>query len=156
MSVQPVDTGSDERPGVVAAVALCSCSVISHPSAAGEIVVLRVAGEVDLSSLLVLQDALTGILARRPRDLLVDLAGLTFCDVRGLALLVEAGRTAGSHGTGYALSAAPRQAHRVWTMLWDEDELPTRHRTAGAAFLAAARRPPASSNRPLRQPEVSN
>lgn len=113
MSVQQVDIGSEQRPRVAApavdrtldgAAALCSCTATSLSS--GEIIVPRVAGEVDLSTVSVLQDALTGNLKRGPRHLVVDVAGLTFCNARGATLLVEAGRTAAGRGTGYAVTAA--------------------------------------------------
>jgi anti-sigma B factor antagonist len=121
----------------VDAAALCSCTATSVPSRAGEILVLRVAGEVDLLTITVLQGALTSGLARGPCHLLVDLAELTFCSVRGLSLLVEAGRTAAGQGTGYSVTAASRQANRAWTVLWPAGELPTRYPTAAAGVAAA-------------------
>jgi anti-sigma B factor antagonist len=125
-----------QRAGVDAA-ALCSCTATSIPSRAGEILVLRVAGEVDLLTITVLQGALTSGLARGPCHLLVDLAELTFCSVRGLSLLVEAGRTAAVQGTGYSVTAASRQASRAWTVLWPVSELPTQYPTAAAGVAAA-------------------
>jgi anti-sigma B factor antagonist len=120
-----------------AAAALCSCTATSIPSPAGEVLVLRVAGEVDLLTIAVLQGALTCGLARGPCHLLVDLAELTFCSVRGLSVLVEAGRTAAVQGTGYSVTAASRQANRAWTVLWPVSELPTQYPTAAAGVAAA-------------------
>ena len=48
------------------AAALCSCTATSIPAPAGEVRVLRVAGEVDLLTIEVLQGALTSSLARGP------------------------------------------------------------------------------------------
>jgi anti-sigma B factor antagonist len=121
----------------VDAVALCSCTATSIPSPAGEILVLQVAGEVDLHTIEVLQGALTSGLARGPCHLLVDLAELTFCSVRGLSLLVQAGGTAAEQGTGYSVAAASRPINRAWTVLWPVTELPTRHPTAAAGVAAA-------------------
>jgi hypothetical protein len=119
------------------AAASCSCTATSIPAPAGEVLVLRVAGEVDLLTIAILQGALTSNLARGPCHLLVDLAGMTFCCVRGLSLLVQAGRTAAGQGTGYSVTAASRQANRAWTVLWPVGELPTRHPTAAAGVAAA-------------------
>src|ERR1700754_3584431 len=106
MSVPQIDIWSVHRRGLAAsgvhdvqrarvdAAAFCSCTVASIPVPAGEVLVLRVAGAVDLLTLPVLQSALTSGLAREPCHLLVDLAELTFCCVRGLSLLVQAGGTA--------------------------------------------------------------
>lgn len=98
---------------------------------------LRVAGEVDLLTIAVLQGALTSGLARRPCHLLVDLAELTFCSVGGLGLLVQARRTAAGQGTGYSVTAASRQANRAWTVVWPVSELPTQYPTAAAGVAAA-------------------
>lgn len=98
---------------------------------------LRVAGDVDLLTIAVLQGALASGLARGPRHLLVDLAELAFCSVRGLSLLVQAGRTAAGQGTGYSVTAASRQANRAWTVLWPAGELPTQYPTAAAGVAAA-------------------
>jgi hypothetical protein len=65
----------------------------------------------------VLQSAPTSGLAREPGHLLVDLAESTFCCVRGLSLLVQAGGTAAGQGTGYSVTAASRQANRAWRVL---------------------------------------
>jgi anti-sigma B factor antagonist len=121
----------------VDAAALCSCTATSIPSPAGEVLVLRVAGEVDLLTIAGLQGALTSGLARGPCHLLVDLAELTFCSVRGLSLLVQSGRTAAGQGTGYSVTAASRQTNRAWTVLWPVSELPTQYPTAAAGVAAA-------------------
>jgi hypothetical protein len=121
----------------VDAAALCSCTTTSIPAPAGEVLVLRVAGEVDLLTIAILQGALTSALARGPCHLLVDLAELTFCCVRGLSLLVEAGRTAAGHETGYSVTAASPQANRVWTVLWPAGELPTQYPTVATGVAAA-------------------
>jgi anti-sigma B factor antagonist len=116
---------------------LCSCTATSIPAPAGEVRVLRVAGEVDLLTIEVLQDALTSSLARGPCHLLVDLAELTFCSVRGLTLLVQAGHTAAGQGTGYSVTGASRQTNRAWTVLWPVSELPPQYPTAAVGVAAA-------------------
>jgi hypothetical protein len=87
-----------------------------------------------------MQAALADSLARAPCDLLVDLAAMTFCDVRGLTMLVQATATAGERGIGYAVTAAPRQLSRVGPMLWPAAELPVQYPSAAAGVLAALTR----------------
>jgi anti-anti-sigma regulatory factor len=123
------------------AAARCSCTATSIPAPGGEVVVLQVAGEVDLLTIAVLQGALTSGLARGPGHLQVDLAELTFCSVRGLSLLVQAGRTAAGQGTDYSVTAASHQAVRVWTLLWPAGERPTHYPTAAAGVAAATAGP---------------
>lgn len=118
----------------------CECTAVSLGAPPDDVIVLRVAGEVDLSTRPALQDALADSLARGPCDLLVDLAAMTFCDVRGLTMLVQAGATAAERGVGYAVAAAPRQARRVWAMLWPAAELPVQFPSAAAGVLAAMTR----------------
>ena len=146
MLVQQVDTRSEHCRRVAvptvdraldSAAALCSCTSTSLPSSAGEVIVLRVAGEVDLSTVPVLQAALADSVARGPCHLVVDLAGLTFCSARGLTLLVGAGRTAGGQGTGYAVTGASGLVIRLWMLLWPAGELPIRYPTAAAGVIAA-------------------
>lgn len=151
MSVQLSSIGSLPACGVAAAVTalgqvavgeipvgtLCSCTAMSLTSPAGEVIVVRVTGEVDLFTISVLRDALADSLARGPCDLIVDLAAMTFCDVRGLTLLVQTGATAAGSGIGYVLAAAPDQARRVWALLWPDAELPTRVPSAAVGVLAA-------------------
>ena len=129
------------RAEAVDAVASCSCTATAVPARAGEVLVLRVTGEVDLLTVAVLQGALTSSLARGPCHLLVDLAELTFCNARGLSLLVQAGRTAAGQGTGYSVCAASRQADHAWTVLWPVSERPIRYPTAAAGVAAALAAP---------------
>ena len=128
---------NDPRRTRVDAAALCSCSATSIAAPAGEVLVLRVVGEVDLLTIDVLQGALTSSLARGPCHLMVDLAELTFCSARGMGLLVQAGRTAAEQGTGYSVTAASHQVDSGWTLLWPVSELPTPYPTAAAGVASA-------------------
>lgn len=118
----------------------CSLTTTSLPSAAGELIVRRVGGEVDALTLPGLRAALTRDLDRRPGYLVLDLAELTFCCARGLALLVQTGVTAAENGTAYAVSGMPSGLDRVWMMLWDPADLPVRYRSAAAAVSALGAR----------------
>jgi len=99
--------------------------------------VLRVAGEADLNTVDRLQTALTQVLARRPAHLIVDLAALTFCSTRGLAVLSYAGDTARGHRIGYAVAGASPRLNRVWAVGWRDTERPIGFPTAADAVLAA-------------------
>ena len=61
---------------------------------------------------------------------------MTFCDVRGMTMLVQAGATAAERGVGYAVAAAPRQVRQVWPKLWPAAELPVQYPSAAAGVLA--------------------
>ncbi len=142
MSAQPEHTGTGDvcDPITLADVngpaTWCSCTTESVLCSAGEILVLQVAGEIDLCTLPNLQVALHGSLKRRPAHLVVDLARMTYCSVRGLDLLTEAGRTATKKATGYAVSGVPPHTARIWTLGWDDVDLPVRYRSTAAAVTA--------------------
>jgi hypothetical protein len=78
MSVQPKHTGSENTPtpviGDLATWCPLSCTIESVQCTAGEVIVLRVAGEVDLSTVPILHAALDEGLAQDPAHLVVDLA----------------------------------------------------------------------------------
>lgn len=58
--------------------------------------VLEAAGEVDLLSVAVLDDALVAALAREPALLVIDLTGVSFLASVGMTVLLKAHRDAGS------------------------------------------------------------
>ena len=128
--------GHDDHRGRVA-VAECSYTAMSIAAPAGEVLVVRVTGEIDLLTVADLRGALTSSLARGPCHLLVDLAGVTFCSAAALGLLVQAGRAAAGQGTGYGVTGASAQVDRAWTVLWPAGELPNRYPTAAAGVNAA-------------------
>jgi anti-sigma B factor antagonist len=115
--------------------AVCSCEFAVEPGPAGDIVVLRVAGEIDMVTLPGFRDALTAAADRHPVDLVVDLGGVGFCCVRGFALLDAAVRTAQSRGTGCSLSGLTRHLDRVANLLWC-DQRCVRYRSVAAAVHA--------------------
>jgi anti-anti-sigma factor len=65
--------------------------VVVSPVDSGDAVVV-VAGDLDLAVVDVLRDVLDCQLAAGCRDVLIDLAGLSFCSCAGLAMLVEVHR----------------------------------------------------------------
>jgi anti-anti-sigma factor len=125
MSVQPEHTGSGEtlHPDIdgLAAGSLLSGAIEPSQCAAGEIIVLRVSGEVDLCTIPILQAALDASLDQGPAYLVVDLAQMTFCSVRGLDLLTQIGRITAAAATGYAVTGVLPRIDRVWTLCWGGD-----------------------------------
>lgn len=130
-------SAEDIRSGNLRSGTLCSCTAMSLSSPAGEVLLFQVFGDVDLSTDPVLREALSDSLASAPHDLIVDLAGMTFCYLGGLKLLVETATTAAGLGIGYAVAALPAQPHRVLTLLWPAHELPMQFPSAAAAVLSA-------------------
>ena len=76
-------------------------------SPAGDIVVLRVAGEVDSESFAVLDAALDDVLDRRPDHLIVDLTGLVICNSRSVTAIARTARVATANGTRATIHAPP-------------------------------------------------
>lgn len=112
-----------------------SCTTEALLCSGGEIIVLRVGGELDLCTLATLQSTLDDCLNQRPAHLVVDLARMTFCSVRGLTLLTQADRIAAAKATRYAVSAVPSRIDRIWTLMWNGD-LPVRYRSIATALTA--------------------
>jgi anti-sigma B factor antagonist len=69
----------------------------------GEETVIAVAGQLDLSTVDALSDAVTAELRDSPGRLILDFAGLTFCDSRGLGTLVVLQRAARTQRTYLAV-----------------------------------------------------
>lgn len=142
MSAQPEHIRSGETPHPtigdiddLATWCLLSCTTTSLQCAAGEIIVLRVAGEVDLCTVPILHAALEEGLGQDPAHLVVDLAQMTFCSVRGLDLLTQTRRIAAAKATGYAVTGVLPRINHVWTLSWG-GELPIHYRSTAAAITA--------------------
>lgn len=115
----------------------CTCSTTAMPAPDGLVIVLRVAGEVDLCTVGLLQTVLDTVLARRPGHLIVDLSELGFCSSHGLRVLGHAGDTALGWGIGYAVAGASARLNRTWAMGWTAAERPIGFPSTADAVLAA-------------------
>lgn len=73
---------------------------------------LRVLGELDLVTAPVLERHLEGAIGRRPL-LVVDVAAVTFLDVRGINVLVSANKAAADVGTQLVVRGARSQVRRM-------------------------------------------
>lgn len=111
------------------------CDLESWPAPAGEILVVRVSGELDLLTRPILAATLVEAVSRGSAHLVVDLAGTTFCCVRGFGMLAETGFTASARGASFALSGLSTHRDRILAMLLpDRDRV--RYRSVAAAVTA--------------------
>lgn len=132
--------GSTVPPPVIPAhpidpAAACSCDLGTETGPAGDIVVLRVSGEIDMLTLPPVATALTAALERASADLVVDVAGIGFCCVRGFALLADTAHAADHRGINVAVSGLHPHLARIATLLWPEQHL-LRYRSVAAAVTA--------------------
>ena len=100
--------------------------------------VLVVVGQADLATAELLRDDLTDALAGQPPSLLVELAGLDFCDLSGLDALHDAARQA--HAAGVQLTFRGMSAQLAWL-----------HRTFPARDLPEPGSPQALASTPTAQ-----
>lgn len=108
------------------AMSVCSWELDTEPGPTGPILVLRFAGEIDLFTAPVVEEALTTAVQQRPDDLLVDLAAVGFCALRGLTLIELAATAADRNGTRFALSALPYLFERIADYTTDDTPRSTR------------------------------
>lgn len=102
------------------------------PQGRTTIVILRMAGEIDLLTQHAVEGALRSGLHAGGRHLLVDLSAVTFCGARGLATLADTASTAAGRRLGYAVSGLSPHLDRTAAMLWSPDG-PTRYRSLAVA-----------------------
>jgi anti-sigma B factor antagonist len=79
----------------------------------GDVVVVAVAGELDMATAPQLQDEITDVLDRGNSRLVFDLAGLTFCDSTGLSVFVRAKNSCDEVGGVVRLAAPQRGVLRI-------------------------------------------
>jgi anti-anti-sigma factor len=101
------------------------CSV--EVGAVGDVLVLRVAGDIDLLTLPVVEDALSEAWRGPWPHVVVDLTDVGFCCVRGFALLVAATHDAAALGVEFAVSGVHPRFDRFTALLWPDHPI-TRHR----------------------------
>ena len=96
-------TAVDAARGPAQASAEASLSVLSRPG----VTIARLEGELDIVTTPALRERLLGVLGPGVRLLVIDLSGVSFCDVSGLAVLIGTQRRARARGITVRL-AAPR------------------------------------------------
>lgn len=82
----------------------------------GGVTRLLLRGELDIATGDELEQLVARVLADRPAHLIVDLAGLTFCDSSGIGALLAARETAGRAGAGFRVSRPRGIVHRSLTV----------------------------------------
>ncbi|MEU8897564.1 STAS domain-containing protein [Nocardia sp. NPDC048505] len=75
--------------------------------------VLTVAGEVDLATAPALETAIEGILADKPRAVIIDLTGVSFLASAGMAALVAAHQRAGESTTIAVVADGPATSRQL-------------------------------------------
>lgn len=99
-------------------------------SSADSVVRVTAVGEVDSSSAPLLRSELESALDGGPRELVVDLDGVTFLDSAGLSVLAGAHRTASERGVSLRVLASgravirPLQITGLWELLGAEQVEP--------------------------------
>jgi len=105
-------------------------------SQTGQITV-TIAGELDTASADQAYSYVRGVIDAHGGQVLLDVAGLSFCDARGLGALARMSRHAGQAGSSLHLVAPPPRLMKIIRITGLEDELPV-HRgdQAGQAQVA--------------------
>ena len=93
-------------------------TVREHVVGAGRAVVVRLAGEADLSTLRGLVTLLEAIVDDAPAGLVLDATHVTFCDVATVRALLGAAETASRAGTVVGVAGMPATMERVITLGW--------------------------------------
>ncbi len=100
-------------------------------------VVVALRGELDVLYAPAAATALGDLAARRPR-IIVDLTGLEFIDVSGIAALARGRRHARNAGGDLLLAAPQRAVRRILTIIWKPDGFAIHASVAEAAASADA------------------
>ncbi|MFJ9377070.1 STAS domain-containing protein [Streptomyces sp. NPDC101455] len=103
--------------------------------------VVELAGELDYDSFPQVRELLPRLALSDGQQLVVDLAGVTFCDSSGITALLAARNHALAARAGIALAAVPGHISRIFHMVGLDQVFPT-HPTAQDA--EAAWTPPAT------------
>jgi anti-sigma B factor antagonist len=100
----------------------------------GRVFVVTVSGEIDLATAPQLHSELAGLLRDGHRQLVLDFAGVEFCDATGLGVLARIRRHACRDG-GWLRLAAPRPMMRRLLTLTDLGELVPVYPDVSAALV---------------------
>ncbi|MEU4247067.1 STAS domain-containing protein [Amycolatopsis sp. NPDC026612] len=90
-------------------------SVATRPSGTGP--VITVEGELDVATAPRLRAGIAALVLERGQLLVVDLAGVTFCDSSGISALIAARNVAEAAGAGVALVAVPARLSRTFGLI---------------------------------------
>ena len=93
-------------------------------------------GELDAASADQAYEYVRGVIDTHGGQVLLDVAGLSFCDARGLGALARMSRHAGQAGSPLHLVAPPPRLKKIIRITSLEDKLPVRRKEAGQAQVA--------------------
>ncbi|GGQ19984.1 STAS domain-containing protein [Streptomyces roseolilacinus] len=85
---------------------------------------LALAGELDLDTAARIEPDLMSATSRSGRDVVLDLADLTFCDTAGVELLLRLQRRCAAGGCRLSLCRVPRRPGRVLRVLGVDRAIP--------------------------------
>jgi len=97
--------------------------------------VLEISGELDFASAPRLRDLLATLELRAGQRLVLDLAGLAFCDSSGITALIAARNRAHAERAGIALAAVPAPTLRILAVIGLDQVIPV-YPDSGAATAA--------------------
>ena len=97
--------------------------------------VLELTGELDHASFSQVRELLPALTLHRGQQLVIDLAGVTFCDSSGITALIAARNHALAARAGIALAAVPGHISRIFGIVGLDQVFPM-HPTAQAAEAA--------------------
>ena len=92
--------------------------------------ILPLEGEIDLHVSPQIGASLAALIAKKPAQLVVDLAQVSYIDSSGLAVLIEAMQNVGSYGGKFALSGLQESVRPTLTEM---SKCPAHSRMAGRA-----------------------
>jgi anti-sigma B factor antagonist len=78
--------------------------------------VLPLAGEIDLHISPIVRTSLNGMIAKRPKQLVVDLSGVSYIDTAGLAAVIEAMQEVEAYGGKFALVGLQKTVRSILEM----------------------------------------
>ncbi|MFB6638930.1 STAS domain-containing protein [Streptomyces chartreusis] len=105
-------------------------SLHTHATATGT--VIELAGDLDYHTAPEVRAALPGLDLRPGQQLVLDLAGITFCDSSGITVLIAARNHALAADSAIALAAVPDHVGRIFRMVGLDQVFPI-HSTTQAA-----------------------
>jgi anti-sigma B factor antagonist len=100
-----------------------SFSVTTRTTGAGAVVTVE--GELDVATAPRLHAELAALVLKTGQVLVVDLAGVTFCDSSGISALIAARNVAEAAGAAIALAALPARLSRTFGLIGLADFFPT-------------------------------
>jgi len=128
------DPAGRPQPGTVRLAGMLTLSCLISP--AGQATV-TFAGELDTASADQACEYVRDAIDAYGGQVLLDVAGLSFCDARGLGALVRMSRHAGQAGSSLHLVAPPPRLTRIIRITGLEDKLPV-HRADQAGHVQVA------------------